>query len=202
MYIQVIQGTCSDEEALRRQFDQWREDLAPGADGWLGWTCGVTDTGEFVGVVRFDSRDAAQRNSDRPEQGEWWERTSRCFDGEPDFHDCDDVVLMLDGGSDDAGFVQVIEGRAGDASSYREWVSQPMDELREMRPEIYGGTVAIDADGWFAQTMGFRSEEEARAGESKEMPPEAQQEFERQMSQVSDLRFLDLRHPWFATNAG
>ena len=202
MFIQVIQGACSDEEALRRRFDEWREDLAPGADGWLGSTYGVTDDGEFVGVVRFDSRDAAQRNSERPEQGAWWERTSRCFDGEPDFHDCDDVVLMLDGGSDEAGFVQVIEGYAEDVGSYREWVSQPMDRLREMRPEIYGGTVAIDSDGWFAQTMAFRSEQEARGGESMEMPPEEQEEFERQMSQVRDLRFLDLRNPWFATNGG
>lgn len=50
--------------------DEWREKLAPGAEGWLGGTYGVTDDGEFVAVVRFESREAATKNSARPEQGE------------------------------------------------------------------------------------------------------------------------------------
>ena len=72
MFIQVIQGMCTDEAMLRQHMDRWREDLAPGADGWLGGTYGMTDDGQFVGVVRFESREAAARNSLRPEQGEWW----------------------------------------------------------------------------------------------------------------------------------
>lgn len=199
MFIQVIQGRCSDAEALRRQTDRWKEDLAPGADGWLGATYGMTDDGMFVGVVRFESREAAERNSARPEQGRWWEETSRCFDGEVTFHDCDDPVVMLDGGSDDAGFVQVIEGRLEDPGRFREWMSQPMDMLHEARPEIIGATIAIDDDGWFTETVAFRSEAEARAGESAPMPADVQAEWEQEMSHVRDMGYLDLHHPWFAS---
>ena len=69
MFIQVIQGMCTDESMLRQHMDRWREELAPGAQGWLGGTYGMTDDGQFVAVVRFESREAAARNSLRPEQG-------------------------------------------------------------------------------------------------------------------------------------
>jgi len=199
MFIQVIQGTCTDEATLRRQLDRWKEDLAPGADGWLGGTYGMTDDGQFVGVVRFESREAAARNSLRPEQGEWWAAVEKCFDGEVSFHDCDDAILMLDGGSDDAGFVQVIQGRLDDPARFREFMSQPMDMLQRARPEIIGGTIAIDADGFFTETMAFRSEAEARKGEQVEMPEEMSEQFTREMEQVKDMRYLDLHHPWFAS---
>jgi hypothetical protein len=198
MFIQVIQGKCSDEPTLRSQVDRWAKEVAPGGDGWLGGTFGTTDDGQFVGAVRFDSREAAERNSARPEQGAWWAETSRCFEGEVTFHDCDDVVVMLDGGSDDAGFVQVVQGRLEDPGRFRDWMSQPMDMLHEARPEIIGATIAIDDDGWFTETVAFRSEDEARAGES-EMPPDVQAELDREMSQVHDIGYLDLRHPWFVS---
>ena len=199
MFIQVIQGMCTDEGMLRQQMDRWREELAPGAQGWLGGTYGMTDDGQFVAVVRCESREAAARNSLRPEQGEWWAAASRCFDGEVSFHDCDDAIMMLDGGSDDAGFVQVIQGRLDDPTRFREFMSQPMDMLHEARPEIIGGTIAIDADGWFTETMAFRSEAEARQGEQMEMPDEMAGQFNREMEQVREMRFLDLHHPWFAS---
>ena len=199
MFIQVIQGRCSDETTLRRHMDRWTQELAPGAQGWLGGTYGITDDDQFVAVVRFESREAAARNSLRPEQGAWWEEASRCFDGDVTFHDCDDAIMMLDGGSDDAGFVQVIQGRLDDPKHFRDFMSQPMDALQEARPEIIGGTIAIDADGWFTETMAFRSEAEARQGEQAEMPDEMAQQFTREMEQVHDMRYLDLHHPWFAS---
>lgn len=199
MFIQVIQGMCSDEAMLRGHMERWREDLSPGAPGWLGGTYGMTDDGQFIGVVRFESREAAARNSLRPEQGMWWDAASRCFEGDVTFHDCDDAIMMLDGGSDDAGFVQVIQGRLTDPQRFRMFMSQPMDALQAARPEIIGGTIAIDADGWFTETMAFRSEAEARAGEAMPMPDELAEPFNREMEQVQDLRFLDLHHPWFAT---
>src|SRR5579859_6592271 len=107
--------------------DSWRRDLEPTAEGFLGGTYGITDDGEFVGVVRFDSREAAERNAARPEQGAWWADTEKCFTGEVTFHDCDEISLMLDGGSDDAGFVQVIQGKITDADRFRMFLDQPMD---------------------------------------------------------------------------
>ena len=199
MFIQVIQGRCTDADALHRQMDRWRDELEPGATGWLGGTYGVTDDGEFVGVVRFDSREAAERNSNRPEQGAWWAETSRLFDGDVTFHDCDEVTMMLDGGRDDAGFVQVIQGRLTDADKFRHAMEQPMDDMRQMRPEIIGGTVAIDEDGFFTQTMAFTTEDAAREGERQTPPPEAQQMMDELSSSMSDVSYHDLHHPWFAT---
>ncbi len=199
MFIQVIQGRCTDEERMHQLTDEWRSELAPGAEGWLGGTYGVTDDGQFVAVVRFDSKGAAAKNSARPEQGEWWSRMQECIEGEPTFHDCDDVTLMLDGGSDAAGFVQVIQGRLSDPGAFRDLLTQDTDTLHEARPEILGGTFAVDEDGWFTETIAFSSEAEARKGEQKEMPPVMREQFESAMASVQDLRYLDLHHPWFSS---
>lgn len=199
MFIQIIQGKCRDAEQVHRLNDEWRDTMGPTAKGWLGGTYGITDDGEFVGVVRFESREAAARNSMRPEQGEWFRRMEECFDDKVSFHDCDDAVMFLDGGSDAAGFVQVIQGRVADPGRFRSFMEQPMDALHEQRPEIIGGTIAMEPDGWFTETVAFRSESEARAGEGNEMPQDARREWEEQMAAMSDLRYLDLHAPWFAS---
>ena len=201
MFIQIIQGRCRDAEQMHRLTDEWRDTLGPTAHGWLGGTYGITDEGEFVAVVRFESREAAARNSARPEQGEWWTRAEKCLDGRATFHDCDDAMMFLDGGSDDAGFVQVIQGRVGDPERFREFMSQPMDMLHENRPDIIGGAIAMEPDGWFTETVSFRSEAEAREGEAKEMPEEMQREMEADMANMQEVRYLDLHHPWFASAA-
>lgn len=199
MFIQVIQGRCTDADAIHRQMDRWRDELEPSAIGWLGGTYGITDDDEFVGVVRFDSRESAEHNSNRPEQSAWWEETARLFDGEATFHDCDDVTMMLDGGSDDAGFVQVIQGRLTDPEKFRHMMEGPMDTLHEARPDILGGTIAVDRDGFFTQTVAFSTEADAREGEKKAPPPEVQAEMDQMMSMMSDVSYHDLHHPWFAT---
>ena len=199
MFIQIIQGKCRDADRMHMLTDEWREQLGPSAEGWLGGTYGITDDGEFVGVVRFESREAAARNSTRPEQGEWFMKMQECFDGDVTFHDCDDAMMFLDGGSDDAGFVQVIQGRVTDPDKFRAFMSEPMDTLQEQRPEIIGGTIAMEPDGWFTETVAFRSEEEARSGEMKEMPQDARERWDEAMSTMQDVRYLDLHQPWFAS---
>lgn len=201
VFIQIIEGICHDADALRRQTESWREELAPRAQGWLGGTYGVTDDNRFIAVVRFESKEAAARNSARPEQGAWWAVTEKVFDGQVTFRDCDQVSTFLDGGSDDAGFVQVIQGRVSDVERFRTVMDRPMDGLRDARPEIIGGTIALAPDGHFTQTVAFRSEQAAREGEAKEMPEEMRQAFEEEMSLMRDVTYLDLRHPWFASKA-
>ena len=87
MFVQVFQGPVSDPAQVKTLFDRWVSELGPTADGWLGSTAGVTDDGTLVALARFESEEAARRNSDRPEQGAWWEGMAACFDGEPEFHD-------------------------------------------------------------------------------------------------------------------
>jgi hypothetical protein len=199
VFIQIIQGRCRDADEMRRLSDEWREQMGSTAEGWLGGTYGITDDNEFVGVVRFESREAAARNSAKPEQGEWWSRMDQCFDGEAPFHDSDNSLMFLVVGSDDAGFVQVIQGRLEDPDRFRHFMEQPMDMLHEARPEIIGGTIAIDENGWFTETISFRSEAEARKGEQMEPPDPQRTQFEEEMAQVQDMRYLDLHSPWFAS---
>lgn len=193
MFIQMMQGPCSRPDEVRAVLDEWRRELSPGAHGWLGGTYGFTDDGQLMAVVRFDSREAAQTNSDRPEQGEWARRFTALMDGPLEFHDCDDVTLMMDGGSDDAGFVQVIRGRLEDPSRLKAMLADTT-ALHEMRPDILGGTLAFEADGSFIETVAFTSEEAARKGEQVEPPPEVRRELQHAMQGAT---FHDLRHPWF-----
>lgn len=201
MFIQVIQGRCSDADRLEKQLELWEQDVAPGADGWLGSTGGVTDDGTAVAVVRFESREAADRNSARPEQDSWWRETESCYDGEVSFRDYDDAITWLGGGSDDAGFVQVMRGKVADAAGFRSFSNQPMDGLKEMRPEIIGGTVAIADDGDFTQTIYFTSESAAREGEKQEMPAEVSEEMQKVMGDMGEVTYFDLRSPWFSGRA-
>ncbi|MGR6999145.1 hypothetical protein ACU686_15000 [Yinghuangia aomiensis] len=39
----------------------------------------MTDDGKFIALVRFESADAARRNSERPEQAAWWNDVSSLF---------------------------------------------------------------------------------------------------------------------------
>jgi hypothetical protein len=199
MFIQIIQGSCRDPEGLRRQIDMWRREQGPKAEGWLGGTYGVTDDNTFVGMVRFESKEAAARNSARPEQGLWWAEAEKCFDGEVTFHDCDDALTFLDGGADDAGFVQVMQGRLADPERFLKLMELPMDVLHQTRPEIIGGIIAIEADGTFTETVAFRSEDAAREGERKEIPEQIRATWEDSMAQMQDVTYLDLHHPWFAS---
>ena len=203
MFIQIIQGTCRRPDEARALTDQWLADLAPGAPGWLGGTYGFTDEGELLAVVRFESREAAAASSERPEQGEWWNRMEPLFDGPVEFHDCDRVVLMLDGGSDDAGFVQIVRGRIDDPDALESGMREMETMLHEARPEIIGSTFAIEPDGTFTETVAFTSEAAAREAEARTAPEsgpvhEAMASWERM---VHDLSFRDLHHPWFASRA-
>ena len=195
MFIQIIQGMCSRPDELRAVLDRWTEELAPGATGWLGGTYGFTDDGMMVAVVRFDSRESAMANGARPEQGAWWSEVEQYFDGPVEFHDCDDVTLMMDGGSDQAGFVQIIRGKVEDTARLKAMMSNT-DLLHEARPEILGATLAIEADGTFTETVAFTDEESARRGESQEMPEDVARELDALMQ---NARFMDLHHPWFSS---
>ena len=197
MFIQIIQGKCTRQDECREMGERWRRELGPGAEGWLGGTYGFTDDDQFMAIVRFDSRESAARNSQRPEQGAWWREMEPLLEGPVEFHDCDDVTLMLDGGSDDAGFVQVIRGKVDDAATLKKMMTDT-EQLHEMRPDIIGGTLAIEEDGTFIETIAFTDEASARAGEQIEMPDDVRRAME---SAMHDVSYADLHHPWFASRA-
>lgn len=201
MFIQIIQGRCSDPDKIHALSDKWLRDLAPGAIGWLGGTYGITDDNQFVGVVRFESKEAAMENSQRPEQSAWWSEMEQCLDGPATFHNADKVMLMLQGGSDDAGFVQVIQGKIDDPGLLESEFDEMTHLLQEERPDIIGATLAIEEDGTFTETIAFTTEAEARQGESKAMPVagRARELLEDWDRHTQEVTYLDLHQPWFAS---
>jgi hypothetical protein len=199
MFLQIIQGRVADEAGARQAIERWERDLEPGAAGWLGGTYGITDDGMLVAVVRFESAEAARRNSARPEQAAWWQAMERCFAGPVSFHDCDDVMLLLGGGSDEAGFVQIIQGRLRDRDRMHALAGQSGELISRYRPDVIGATIAIDGTGFCTETIAFTSEQQARAAEQQDMPADAAQLLEEEMSLLDDVRYLDLHQPWFAS---
>jgi hypothetical protein len=197
MFVQVIQGRVSDSKALRAAFDRWLQELASGATGWLGSTGGVTEDGRFVAAVRFEDEAAARRNSERPEQDQWWAETSKLFDGEATFHDSGDIIVDVTGDPDQAGFVQVMQGRGTDPDRARELMSQDSDKWAELRPDIIGSVAIGHEGGAYTMVMYFTSEADAREGERKELPPELQAQME-EMGKLSigEPEFFDLKDPW------
>ena len=198
MFVQVIQGRVSDATQVRQGVDDWMARLAPGAEGWLGSTAGVTDDGTSIAVVRFASAEAARRNSGRAQQGEWWSGMSKLFSGEVTFHDCSDVATARAGGTDDAGFVQVMQARTQDLARLRGVDAMFEQRFPDLRPELLGYLVAVhdDEDGAFTLAAYFTSEEAARAGEREEQPPEAAELLREEMELMQDVVYFDLREPW------
>jgi quinol monooxygenase YgiN len=197
MFVQVIKGHVSDAARARAQLDGWIKQVAPGAIGWLGSTTGVTDDGTLVTLARFESEEAAQQNSDRKEQTAWWEQTATLFTDEPVFQNSTSVQVDTPGDPDQAGFVQVMQGRTSDPERARELMASDPTDWKAFRPEILG-TVSVEHEGG-AWTMAiyFTSEQAAREGERKEPPPEMQAMMkEMDALTVGEPVYLDLKDPW------
>jgi hypothetical protein len=200
MFVQVIQGPVSDGDAVHALMDDWVRDLSPGATGWLGSTTGVTDDGTMVALARFESEEAARANSDRPEQGAWWERMAALFTSEPEFRDSTSVEAETHGDPDTAGFVQVMQGRTSDPERTRTLMADDPTDWEEFRPDILGTLSVEHADGEWTMAIYFTSEAEARAGEKKEPPAEVQEIMDELDSlAVGETRFHDLRDPRMVT---
>ena len=196
MFVQVIEGRVADREGLRRQMDRWTSDLRPGATGFLGSTAGVTDDGDAIALARFESAAAAKANSERPEQGGWWSETEKCFAGEVTFTDSDDIETFLGGGSNDAGFVQVMKGSGTDRDQIH-----AMDEGFEkhaptFRPDLVGVLRVWTGADTYVEAAYFTSEAEAREGETKEPPAELADQMGQFEGLTANIEFLDLRDPW------
>jgi hypothetical protein len=193
----VIQGKVSDASRVREQLDRWVSELAPGATGWLGSTGGVTDDGTLVLLARFESEEAAQRNSDRPEQGAWWEETSQLFTEEPVFRNSTSVDVDTPGDPGQATFVQVMQGRSSDPDRVRELMASDPTDWASFRPDILGSVSVGHEGGEWTMALYFTSEEEARVGEQKAPPPEMQQLMEEMDAlSVGEPAYHDIRDPW------
>jgi hypothetical protein len=197
VFVQVIQGQVTDAGKVRAALDRWAQELAPGATGWLGSTAGVTEDGRFIALARFESEEAARRNSARPEQDQWWTETAKLLTGQASFKDSSDVTVDLTGDPDDAGFVQVIQGRGSDPERARELMGQDSSAWAAFRPDIIGSVGVGHEGGAYTVAMYFTSEAAAREGERKEPPPELKALMEEMDAlNVGEPEFFDLKQPW------
>jgi hypothetical protein len=193
MFVQVIKGHTSDPAGLRAQMDRWPVELKPGAVGFEGSTAGIADDGTFIVLARFRDAAAAQANSERPEQGEWWAATEKYLDGETTFRDSTDITTLFEGGSNEAGFVQIMEGSVKDRAKAEAFESPEMlDQLRKARPDLIGGLRVWFPDDSFVDAAYFTSEAAARSGESSEEFAGPMEEY---TSLFSEMTYLDLRDP-------
>jgi hypothetical protein len=201
LFVQVITGKTSNPGRVRDVFDRWVEDLAPGAPGWLGSTAGVTEDGRLVALARFESEEAAGRNSDRPEQGRWWTEVAQLLDGEATFRNSVGVMPDLRGDPDRAGFVQIMQGEQGpDPERAMEVMNENADEWAEFRPDVLGSLGVSHPDNTWTMVIYFTSEAEAREGERKEPPPRLKAQME-EMDKLSvgEPEYFDLKDPWLAS---
>jgi hypothetical protein len=193
MFVQVIKGHTNDSEGLRRQGDRWIADVRPGAIGYLGGTFGISDDGTFILFARFDDKAAAEANAARAEQTAWWNDTVKYIDGDPSFRESSDVATLFDGGSDDAAFVQVMEGTVTDRAKAQALESPEMlEQLRAARPDLLGSLRVWFDGGAFAEVAYFTSEADARVGEAKAEFSGPQEEY---ASLFGEMTFLDIRNP-------
>jgi len=195
VFIQMVQGACSQEDDMRMLVDEWCERMGD-VPGWLGGTYGFTDDGHFVGVVRYESATACKETCAASDAGAWWAAAEEMFDRPPEIHQSEDVMIMLDGGSDAAGFVQVMRGKVGNSDTLRRIMTdQDMTSmLHQARPDILGATMLIEDDGTFTETISFTDEDSARKGETMEMPAEVAADLQEAMAEVD---YYDLHKPWF-----
>jgi hypothetical protein len=194
MFVQIIEGRAADREGLNRQGERWIKELRPGAKGFLGATEGITDDGHSITIARFESAAAAKANSDRPEQGQWWAETEKYYDGDVTFQDTEEVDTTLGGGSNDAGFVQVMKGKA-DRSRVREMDKQFEKHAPNFRPDVLGGLRAWTGPDTYTEVIYFTSEADARANEGKEPPAELMASFDDFQEMMANVEFLDLKKP-------
>jgi hypothetical protein len=196
MFIQIIQGRATNPPGIRRDLGRWQRQLAADADGWLGSTTGITDDGWSITVVRFASEAQARRNSDRPEQREWWRDASQHL-ARVVFHDAPKVHTYRDGGSDQAGFVQIIQGHTDDMERMATLGRVHEEVLAREAPHILGVTVAEHADrpGDFTQILYFTSEQDARSYDQDPAIEEDEPAQEERRSLMTNLRSFDLRDP-------
>lgn len=197
MFLQVFQGRVRHSEPVYVELDAWIKEIAPGTEGWLGSTAGVTDDNRFIGIARWQSSAAARHHGERPEQKHWWSAFAELFEDPPTLRESSEVLLDVRAEPDQARFVQVMQGRATDLDQARRLFGSHGGEWASFRPEILGTVGCLFDDGGYTVATYFTDEASAREGEHRTPPAELQQ----QMDDISSLavglpEYFDLREPW------
>jgi hypothetical protein len=195
MFVWVLEGKVSDPEEVGRQLGHWIGEFGSTTPGYLGVTGGVTNDRRFLLFVRWESEEAGDAFLVRPQQQAWYEEFQKSFDGPVHFDESGDVTTYLAGGSDTAGFVQGMKVSGVD----RQRIDAADREFEKIapgiRPDLIGGIRVWTAADAFVEANYFTSEEQARAGESEEPPPELAEGFADFMEMTKDAEYFDFTEP-------
>ena len=194
MFVQVVQAKAKDRAGVKDMFDRWDSEVKPAAKGYLGATGGVTEDGQLLVIARFESEAAAEANNDIPEQQQWFSEFEKHVE-DLGFTNYTNVELQEGGGSDDAGFVQVIRIKGGDVEGFKKIDAELQPKMKDLRPDVIGGLTAWGDDGDVTNVIYFTSEAEARKNESN---PEFQELAKAYMDLAGESTFYDLKEPWLA----
>jgi hypothetical protein len=200
VFVQVVTGLVANPRVARAAVERWAVETGPLTPGWCGTTAGLAGDGLLVGVVRFADAASAWRALTNTDQRAWWDRASGIFTGPVVLCGSSDVV-MIGSGSDDAGFVQVVQGRTRDARRFRSLTRELGGRLIDLRPDILGYLVALhdEGRGAFTEVAWFTSEEEARTGGERDAPEDLAGLIDEEQGLLLDLEYLDVPVPWLSS---
>lgn len=194
MFVQIIEGRTNDADGMAAMGDKWQESVRPVSVGYLGVTAGSAADGRSIAIVRFESEEAARANSQLPEQTAWFEEMVKYYDGEPTFTESSDTTEHLGGGSNDAGFVQIMKVNDVDRATV-ERLDGSFEKIAHLRPDLLGILRVWTGPGSYVEAAYFTSEAEARKGESAEMPDEVQAVMAEFAPIMAKTEFIDLPNP-------
>lgn len=195
MFIRVIEGHGDDREALRRIADRWGTNVRGVVPGCVGATMGCADDGTFLAILRFESTDAAAEQATLPSSIRWIDELTAALLSPPQIEDHPEVDVFAGGGSAEAGFVQVVRGRALDKTELKEIEWQILEWFPGLRPDYFGSWMAWN-ESRFTEVAYFASAAEAHAGEQRVAESEHSGDFEQWLDGITDVRYVDLHEPW------
>jgi hypothetical protein len=193
LFVQVIEGGTADEAAFRRLMERWNAEVKRAAAGFLGATAGVSADGTAVAFVRFVDEAAAVANRQRAEQAGWSQDLLEVFEEPPTVDESSDVALLLAGGSDDAGFVQVVRAATPDRARVDALMTpERIKDVQRSRPDLIGSIRVWLADGSFVEAAYFTSESAARDAEQSDDYEDVEAAF---VEAYGPMTFVDLPAP-------
>jgi hypothetical protein len=195
MFVWVLQGKVADPGEVGRQLALWASQFGD-TPGYLGATAGVTDDRRFLLLVRWESEAAGNELLMRPEQQAWYEAFQTSFDGAVEFAETADVSTYLAGGSDAAGFVQAMKV-SGVERQRIEAADREFEAIAsQYRPDLIGGVPVWTAPDGYVEANYFTSEQDARAGEKKDPPPDLAEGYEDFAAMMKDAEYFDFTEPF------
>lgn len=181
MFAHVLRTKVASREEGARQFERWKAQ-----PGWQDLTGGVTPGGDLIAVARFASPTDVRSG---------WGG----LPGEGSIFGTHDIVQIGDGVAPASRFVQMMLAKVADRPTLERVEAELEDGFRRWRPDFLAGYRAWLPDGRILAVDYFSSEEEARAGEQSQPPPEVAEKFPQWLGQLSETEWFDLTDPWVAT---